>query len=404
MNINTFNAFRSRNYRLFFFGQSISLSGTWIQRTAVYWIIYAKTQSAFMLGVAVFATQFPSFLFSLLGGTIADRYNLYKMLLATQIASMIQAVLMTLIIFFTSYTIWEILALSIMLGIINAFDVPTRQSLVHHMVDKKEYLGNAIALNSSMVNLARLIGPAISGIVLDKFGAGFCFALNSVSFIAVIVSLLMMRLPDYIPTGSTKKMIEDLKEGLVYIKSTPAIATLLLLLSLISLLVLPYATLLPVIAKITLGGNASTYGYLNSFIGIGAFCGAITLASFKSSINLRKVLVFATAVFGAGLILFSNTHSLGTAFFFASITGFGMMMHIAIVNTLLQTTSSIEMRGRVISYFAMAFFGMQPLGALLIGSISHYIGASYTIMLQGVFAIIVLLIFLPRLWQITSKI
>ncbi|MDX1808286.1 MAG: MFS transporter [Sulfurospirillaceae bacterium] len=403
MNINTFNAFRSRNYRLFFFGQSISLTGTWIQRTAVYWIIYAKTQSAFMLGVAVFATQFPSFLFSLLGGTIADRHNRYKMLLATQIASMIQAILMTLIVFFTAYTVWEILALSILLGIINAFDVPTRQSLVHHMVDNKEHLGNAIALNSSMVNLARLFGPAISGIVLDKFGAGFCFALNSFSFIAVIISLLMMRLPDYIPTVSSKKVLEDLKEGLAYIVTTPRIGILILLLSLVSLLVLPYVALLPVIAKVTLGGNASTYGYLNSFIGIGAFCGAITLASFKSSADLRKILIFANAIFGIGLILFSNTHTLVLALLFASITGFGMMMLIAIINTLLQTTSSVEMRGRVISYFAMAFFGMQPLGALLVGTMSHYIGAQYTITLQGVSSIVIMLIFLPKLWNNTAR-
>ncbi|WP_331773799.1 MFS transporter [Sulfurospirillum sp. 1612] len=397
MNINTFNAFHSRNYRLFFFGQSISMMGTWIQRTAVYWIIYEMTQSAFMLGVAVFATQFPSFLFSLIGGTIADRHNRYKMLLITQIASMIQATLMTLIVFFTAYTVWEILVLSIFLGIINAFDVPTRQSLVHHMVDKKEYLGNAIALNSSMVNLARLIGPAISGILLDQVGAGFCFAINAISFIAVIGSLLMMRLPDYIPTVSSKKMVEDIKEGLSYIKATPMIGMLILLLSLMSFLVLPYITLLPIIAKVSLAGNASTFGYLNSCIGIGAFFGAITLASLKSSINLKKILIAAIAIFAVGLLFFSNSHTLTFAFFFATITGFGMMMQIAIINTLLQTTSSIEMRGRVVSYFAMALFGMQPLGALMVGTLSHYIGAEHTITLQGLIAVIILIVFLPRL-------
>ncbi len=397
MNINTFNVFRSRNYRLFFFGQSISMIGTLIQRTAVYWIVYKMTQSAFMLGITVFAAQFPSFLLSLIGGTIADRHNRYKILLTTQIALMIQATVLTLIVFFTDYTVWEILALSIFLGIINAFDVPTRQSLIHNMVDKREHLGNAIALNSSMANLARLIGPAISGILLDQVGAGFCFAINAASFIAVIASLLMMQLPDDTPRTNKKKMIEDIKEGLVYIKATPMIGTLILLLSLMSFWVLPYITLLPIIAKVSLGGNASTFGYLNSCIGIGAFFGAITIASLKSTIDLRKILIASIAIFAVGLLFFSNSHTLKFAFFFATITGFGMMMQIAIVNTLLQTTSSIKMRGRVMSYFAMALLGMSPLGALMVGTLSHYIGAEHTITLQGIIAVIILIVFLPRL-------
>jgi MFS family permease len=399
MNINTFNAFRSRNYRLYFFGQFISLTGTWIQRTAIYWIIYEMTQSAFMLGIAVFATQFPAFLFSLLGGAVADRYNKYKLLLLTQIASMIQAIFMTLLVLFTDYSVVEILMLSIVLGIINAFDIPTRQSLVHHMIDDKSHLGNAIALNSSMVNLARLFGPAISGIILAKYGAGFCFILNSLSFVAVITTLLMMRFPNYLPPINKIKVIDGLKEGLSYIIATPMIGMLVLILSLTSFFVFPFATLLPIIAKETLGGDAATYGYLNSFLGIGAFFGAITLASFKSAINLRKILVMATIIFGIGLILFSNTHSLSLAYICSSIAGFGMMMHIAIINTLLQTTSSIEMRGRVISYFAMALFGMQPLGALLVGTISHYIGASLTIAFEGLFAIVIALLFCKYLWN-----
>lgn len=397
MNIKTFRAFQSRNYRLFFAGQSVSLMGTWMQRTAIYWIIYMQTHSAFMLGLSVFATQFPSFLFSLLGGTIADRYNRFKVLLLTQVISMVQAFILTLIVIFTNYSVAELLFLSVLLGIVNAFDVPARQSLVHVMVERKEDVGNAIALNSSMVNLARLIGPAVAGIVLETLGEGVCFMLNALSFIAVIASLLMMKLPVYIPQVHTQKMLKDLKDGLHYLKSTPSLGVLVLLLSLISLCVLPYATLFPIIAKETLGGDASIYGYLNSFVGVGAFCGAIFLASFKDNCNHRKLLIIATVLFGSGLLLFSLTHTLLLAFIFASLTGFGMMLHITIINTLLQTTSSSEMRGRVISYFAMAFFGMQPLGALLIGTISHYIGAPKTLFLEGCIALIIIAIFSPSL-------
>ena len=399
MSINTFNAFRSRNYRLYFSGQSVSLMGTWMQRTAVYWIIYIQTHSAFMLGAAVFAIQFPSFLFSLLGGTVADRYNKYRVLLLTQIASMVQAVILTFVVLCTPYTVAEILALSILLGIINAFDVPARQSMVHDIVNKKEDLGNAIALNSSMNNMARLIGPAISGIVLETFGAGICFMINAMSFVAVIATLFMMRLPVYIPQTHTKKVIEGLKEGLDYLKSTPSIGMIIILMALSSLLVMPYITLFPVIAKLTLNGNAATYGFLNSFTGIGAIGGAMFLASLNTHVNLKKVLVIVTMILGIGLILFSFTDSLVLALLFAAIAGFGMMSQNTLINTLLQTTSSLEMRGRVISYYAMAAYGMNPIGALFIGSVSNYAGTPVTILSQGIAAVLIALLFFPYLWK-----
>ena len=289
--------------------------------------------------------------------------------------------------------------LSVILGVINAFDVPARQSLVHVMVIHKEDVANAIALNSSMVNLARLIGPAFAGLILENFGAGICFMLNALSFIAVIASLLLLKLPAYIPQPHTQKVLSDLKDGLRYLKATPSLGVLVLLLALISLLVLPYTTLFPIIAKETLGGDATIYGYLNSFVGIGAFSGAILLASWRSTGNLRKLLLFATALFGLGLFCFALSHTLAFAFFFCTIAGFGMMLHTTIINTLLQTTSSSEMRGRVISYFAMAFFGMQPLGALLIGTISHYIGASETLLFEGCMALLIIALFSPYLWK-----
>ncbi|WGQ10110.1 MFS transporter [Pedobacter gandavensis] len=386
MNISTFNAFKSRNYRLYFTGQSVSLIGTWMQKTAVSWVIYEKTHSNFMLGLTLFASLFPSFIFSFIGGVAADRYNRYKLLLVTQLASMIQAVLLTLLIFFKDYSVWEIIALSALLGLINAFDVPARQSLVYEMVDDKADLPNALALNSSMVNLSRLIGPGIAGLALEKFGEDICFGLNAISFIAVIGSLLMMKLPKFVVTPSTKNVFGELKEGFQYIKRTPSISLVLVMLALMSLLVLPFSTLIPVYAKDIFKGTASTFGVIDSVIGLGAFTGAIFLASLKPGRNLRKILAASTLVFGAGLILFSHTNYYPIALVFAAISGFGMMSQITISNTLIQTTVDPTMRGRVISFYAMAFFGMQPLGGLLIGYLSQMIGTPDTVMIQGFIA------------------
>ncbi len=395
MNISTFKAFRSRNYSLYFTGQSVSLIGTWMQRTAVYWLVYMQTHSAFMLGLVLFATQFPSFLLSPLGGVISDRYNRYKVLLVTQIASLIQASLLVMVVVFTQYQIWEIFALSILLGIINAVDVPARQSMVYEMVDYKEDLPNAIALNSSMVNLARLIGPALSGIILEKLGAGTCFLINAFSFLAVILSLLLMRYPKFVPRQHPGKVVGEFREGWKYLKRTPSLAYVIILIALVSLLVVPFITLLPVYAKVIFNGNASTFGYLNSAIGLGAIGGAFFLASMKAGVNLKKFLFISLLIFGGALILFSHITNLPLALLFAMLAGFGMMSQSTISNTIIQTNVSLEMRGRIISYFAMAFFGMQPLGGLLIGAVSQSIGAPYTILAEGLAAVVIALIFLP---------
>jgi len=389
MNISTFNAFKSRNYKLYFAGQSISLIGTWMQKTAVSWVIYSQTHSQFMLGLTLFASLFPSFIFSFLGGVASDRYNRYKLLLITQVASMLQAVLLTVLIFFKDYAVWEIIALSALLGLINAFDVPARQSLVYEMVDDKADLPNALALNSSMVNLSRLIGPGLAGLALEKFGEDICFGLNAVSFIAVIGSLLMMRLPKYMPKLHTKNVFGELKEGFMYIRRTPSISLTLIMLGLISLLVLPFSTLIPVYAKDIFKGTASTFGVIDSVIGLGAFCGAIFLASLKPGRNLRKILAINTLVFGGGLIFFSHTTYYPIALVFAAVSGFGMMSQITISNTLIQTTVDPDMRGRVISFYAMAFFGMQPLGGLLVGAVSEWVGTPDTVMIQGLITVLI---------------
>ncbi|UAY51385.1 MFS transporter [Ferruginibacter albus] len=389
MKITTFKAFKSRNYRLFFAGQSISLIGTWMQKTAVSWVIYSLTHSKFMLGVTLFATMFPSFLFSFIGGIAADRYDRYKLLLATQIVSMVQALLLTVLIFLGYYSVTGIIVLSVLLGVVNAFDVPARQSLVYEMVDDKNDLPNALALNSSMVNLSRLIGPGIAGIAIEKLGDAVCFGLNALSFLAVIVSLLMMKLPKRAMKPKTKNAFADFKEGFTYIKQTPEIAFIIIMLGLISLLVLPFATLIPVYAKDIFHGTASTFGVIDSVIGLGAFSGAIFLASLKPGTELRKILTINTFVFGIGLVLFSHCTNYPFALLFAAIGAFGMMSQVTISNTIIQTTVSADMRGRIISFYAMAFFGLTPLGGLIVGSVSQWIDVQNTVLAEGILAILI---------------
>jgi MFS family permease len=386
--IRTFRAFKGRNYRLFFMGQSVSLIGTWMQKTAVSWVIYALTHSTFMLGVTLFCSLFPAFLFSMIGGVVSDRYNRYRVLLTTQVASLVQALLLAILILLKHYQVWEILGLSVILGVINAFDVPARQALVYEMVDDKTNLPNALALNSSMVNLSRIIGPAIAGIVLESLGNGVCFLLNALSFVAVIISLLLMRLPQYVKKVSKKNVFGELAEGIAYIKRTPSIAFVIIMLGLISLLVLPYSTLIPYYARDVFNGTARTFGIIDSFIGLGAFTGAIFLASLKTGIDLRKILFINTAIFGFGLILFSHEHVYWLALVFVAVAGFGMMSQVTVTNTIIQTTVAHKMRGRVISLYAMAFFGMQPLGGLLIGALSKWIGTTNTLMGQGIVALL----------------
>jgi MFS family permease len=358
-----------------------------MQKTAVSWVVYELTHSKFMLGMTLFASMFPSFLLSFLGGVAADRYDRYRLMLATQIAAMVQALLLTLLVFTRHYNVWEIIALSVVLGIINAFDVPARQSLVYEMVNDKKDLPNALALNSSMVNLSRLIGPGIAGLVIEKFGNDICFGLNALSFVAVIGSLLLMKLPKYMAKAHPKNAFGELKEGFVYLKNTPNISFVILMLGAISLFVLPYSTLIPVYAKDIFKGTASTFGVIDSVIGLGAFSGAIFLASLNPGQNLKKILAINTLVFGAGLVLFSHETYYPLALVFSVIGGFGMMSQITISNTLIQTTVAPEMRGRVISFYAMAFFGMQPLGGLLIGGLSSWIGVQNTVLAEGCVAL-----------------
>lgn len=388
----TFGALKNRNYALFFCGQSVSQIGTWMQRTAVSWVVYTTTHSAFMLGLAIFAQQFPSFLFSLLGGIAADRYSRYKLLLLTQIASLVQAALLAILTLSDNYSIGGIMALSVLLGIINAFDLPARQPLVHELVKDKSEVANAMALNASMVNLARLVGPALSGIVLELFGAGTCFLINALSFLAVLASLLLIKLPPHVPKIEKKRIAAEFAEGFQYLKETPSISTTLIIMASSCLLVLSYDTLIPVFAKVIFKGNASTFGYISSFMGLGAISGTLFLASVKEK-NYIRLLFINTLILGAGLLLFSHASYFPLAMLFAVITGFGAMSQTTLCLTIIQLETEASMRGRVMSYVAMAYFGMLPLGSLIIGSVSHWIGAPNAIFAQGIMAFVIALLF-----------
>jgi len=364
-----------------------------MQRTAVSWVIYMLTHSAFMLGLAVFAQLFPSFLLSLYGGIVSDRNSRYKILLVTQTASMIQAILLAALILTNHYVIWEILALSVVLGIINAFDVPARQPMVHEMVNNKDDIQNALALNSGMVNIARLAGPALSGMVLQVFGAGICFSLNALSFVAVITSLLLMKLPAFTPPAVKKKVIAELAEGFNYLQRTPVIGLVILFMMCFSLLIAPYDTMMPVFTKVVFKGNAATFGFISSFIGMGAILGSLFIASVKKGANLKNIVLFSSAILGIGMILFSRITYFPVAMVFAMVIGFGSLTPMTTGITIIQIEAAANMRGRVMSFMAMSYFGMLPLGSLLIGTISQKIGAPLTMLCQGIATLVIVAIF-----------
>jgi MFS family permease len=399
----TFTAFRNRNFALFFAGQSVSQVGTWMQQTAVIWIVYMVTHSASMIGIAVFAQLFPSFLLSVFGGVITDRYSRYKILLFTQTAAMVQAILLAALIFNDRYQVWEILSLSVVLGVINSLDVPARQTIVHEMVDDKAHLPNAISLNSAMANLAKLTGPALSGLIIQHFGASTCFIINAASFVAVISSLLLMRFPKNQPSIVKKKVISELQEGFRYLRRMPAITVVIMLISCISLLLLPYDTLEPVFAKVVFQGNAATYGYISSSIGMGALVGTLLIASAPGGIDLRKVVLVSITILGIGLILFSRASNLIFALPFALILGIGSITPISTSITIIQMESDARMRGRVMGYVVLSFFGMLPLGSVLVSTISQQIGAPLTMLCQGIAALFIVVVF-SQLFKVNSEV
>lgn len=386
-----------RNFRLFFGGQLVSLTGTWMQQIAISWLVYRLTDSPLLLGVVVFSGQVPTFLLASFAGVIADRSNRHRILVITQTLAMVQALVLTVIVFSGAVQVWHIIGLSVFIGIVNAFDIPTRQAFFIEMIEKKEDLGNAIALNSSIVNSARFLGPTIGGLVIAGFGEGVCFLVNGLSYMAVLAALLAMRIKYEKKAAADRHILRELKEGFRYTYGFLPIRTLLILVAAISLAGVPYSVLMPVFARDILGGGPSTLGFLMASAGIGSLIGTVYLASRSTIRGLGKIIVFATSLLGAGLVAFSfSTHMLlSMAFVFCA--GFGMMVNMASCNTIIQTVVDDNKRGRVMSFYTMSFMGMSPFGALLAGFGASRIGAPRTLIIGGLVCILASLLFARRL-------
>lgn len=385
----SFSAFRSRNYQLFFWGQLTSRLGTWMQRTAVIWVVYTMTNSILMVGLATFAEQFPSFILSPAGGIAADRHDRFRVLIITQTASLVQAILLTSVYYAGYHPIWIIMLLSVLLGIANAYDVPVRQAMVNDIIFSKEDLPSAIAMNSALNNICMLLGPALAGFVLAKYGATFCFATNAISFLAVIFCLNKMVLPKYIPRQVEKKPWADFKDGIAYTKANGEIGTTLSLTAIVCMLVITYNTLLPYFAKDIFHGDAATFGYINASTGLGAIVSTLFIASQKNSGKLKPILFNNLLLLGVGLIVMSHVQHFYVFLLMCFVCGFGTMSIMPICNTIVQTTATPAMRGRVVGFFAMSALGTLPLGSLLIGWLAKIIGAQECQMVQGIVCLII---------------
>ena len=404
-----FRALRYRNFKVFFIGQGISLIGTWMQYVAMSWLVYRMTNSALMLGVVGFASQIPAFILSPFTGVLADRHNRHKILLFTQALAMLQAFILAFLTLTGNIAVWHIVVMGIFLGCVNALDIPARHSFILEMVEGKENLGNVIALNSMMFNMARLIGPSIAGVLIAIAGEGVCFLINAISYIAVIASLLAMKMParDNEKREADYSMFEDLREGFNYAFGFVPIKAILFLLGIISLMGMSYAVLMPVFAKDILHGGPHTLGFLMGAVGIGSLAGTIYLASKKNIITLGRMLPAAAGIFGLSIIIFSFSHNLVFSLTLLFFSGFGIMVQMAASNTILQTIVDDDKRGRIMSFYTMAFMGMAPFGSLFSGMLASRIGVSNTLIISGSCCILAAVIFsfnLPSLRKIVRPI
>lgn len=401
-----FRAFHYRNYRLFFAGQGISLVGTWMQQIAMSWLVYRLTNSAFLLGAVGFAGQITTFIFAPLAGVLVDRWNRRHILIVTQTLAMLQALILAFLDLTGTVAVWHIVFLGIFLGLINAIDIPARQTFVVEMVEKREDLGNAIALNSSMFNAARLVGPAIGGVLIATVGEGIVFLFNSVSFLAAIAALLAIKTtPQY--TEAHTDILSGMKEGFSYAFTFAPTRSIILLLGLVSLMGMSYQVLMPVFAKDILHGGAHTLGFLTTASGAGALVGTIYLASRKNVLGLGKMIPLAASIFGAGLIAFSLSHVLAISLLLMLFAGFGMMVQMTASNTTLQTIVDDNKRGRVMAFHTMTFMGTAAFGSLLAGTLAGAIGAPNTLLIGGVSCLLGALQFarkLPRLREMIRPI
>src|SRR5947209_3927132 len=374
-----------RNYKLFFSGQSISLVGTWMTRIATSWLVYRLTGSALLLGVVGFAGQIPSFLLAPFAGVLVDRWNRHRLLVATQVLAMLQSLALAVLALTGAIKIHHVIWLSVFQGLVNAFDMPARQAFVVEMVERREDLPNAIALNSSMVNAARLLGPSIGGVIIVAVGEGWCFMIDAVSYLAVIASLLAMKVtPRMVKKIREANMLRQLREGFSYAVHFAPIRKMLVLLALVSLVGMPYTVLMPVFANEVLRGGPNTLGLLMAASGVGALAGALFLAARKTVLGLGTYIPVTAAAFGAGLIAFSFSRVLWASLALMVVTGCGFMVQMAASNTVLQTIVEEDKRGRVMSFYTMAFMGTAPFGSLFAGSVADRIGAPHTLLFGGV--------------------
>ena len=390
-------ALRSRNYRLFFSGQGVSLVGTWITRIATSWLVYRLTGSELLLGVVGFCGQIPTLVLAPFTGVLVDRWDRHRILVWTQALSMLQSLALAVLALAGIITVSEILVLQVAQGMINSFDTPARQAFVVEMIEDRADLPNAIALNSSMVNASRIVGPSIGGILIAAFGEGWCFMLDAISYVAVIASLLMMTVVRTEREPRTTRAVDELRAGWDYVTHSHPIRIALLMLALVSIMGMPYTVLMPVIASAVLHGGAHTLGFLMTASGTGALLGALYLASRSSVLGLGRVIAIATAVFGGGLCVFGLSHVLWLSLAILPFIGAGFMIQMASTNTVIQTIVEERLRGRVMAFYTMAFLGTAPIGSLLAGVVAARIGASNTIIGGGVLTMLAAIWFSTRL-------
>ena len=379
----TLRALRHRNYRLFFAGQLISLIGTWMQNLAQSWLVYRLTGSSFLLGSINFASQIPIFLLAFVGGAVADRYNRHRVVVATQTASMILALILAALTLTNTIRVWHIFVLSALLGVVNAFDMPTRQAFVVELVDKEDLM-NAIALNSSIFNGARILGPAVAGALISGIGEGWCFFANGISYIAVIVGLLLMKLEIKQERSAGQSPISNVIEGLQFVRRTRPIRALLLMMGLVSAFGMSYSVLMPIVADKILHMGAHGMGILMGATGVGALIGSLTLAAKTGTRGLSKMVAYASAGFSTFLILFSISRNFYLSALILVPVGFSFMVQMACTNTLIQIMAPDNLRGRVLSTHVWMFMGMAPFGSFLAGSIAAHLGAPTTILMGAV--------------------
>jgi MFS family permease len=397
-------ALRHRNYRLFFSGQSLSLVGTWMTRVAMSWLVYRLTHSPFLLGLVSFSGQIPVLFLSPFAGVWVDRLNRHRVLIATQVLSMLQSFALAALVLGGRITVWEIIALSIFQGAINAFDMPARQAFMIAMVGNREDLSNAIALNSSMVNGSRMIGPSVAGIVIAVWGEGWCFLIDGISYIAVIISLLAMTVAAGEVRREHGKVLQELADGWRYVSRFSPIRSLLLLLAMVSFAGMPHMALMPIFAGSILRGGPDTLGFLMAASGVGALAGALTLATRRSVLGLGRVISLTAATFGVALVAFAFSRWTWLSIVLLLFTGFGMMQQMAASNTILQTIVEESKRGRVMGYYSMAFVGAAPFGSLVAGIAANHIGAPLTLACGGAICLAGALWFARQLPQIRTEV